>query len=147
MARIFEDFFGEWIEVGIFEQKLEGKTWNKIKFMDAIKQIKFDIKIALSEDIDKTIDKFNAVISAESGLFDEFILLVARYRHIRNESLRNTVSVVDESIELAKIRGGFIKIINEIADEDLDNDKKKACLLVIHQIANYYLSRDSNMQR
>lgn len=87
-----------------------------------IQSLKTELKLLLAEDIEKSILKFKELINPESNLFDEFVLMLGRYNDIKSEYIKNTVPLVEKNIELAKIRGTLIKLINELTPNDLDSN-------------------------
>lgn len=95
-----------------------------------IKPIKTELKLLLAEDIEKAISKFKEVIDSESNLFDDFILMLGRYNDIKNEYMRNTVPMVEKNIELAKIRGTLIKLINELSPSDVGSEIEEGLIII-----------------
>jgi|GEM_PF-3609346 len=86
--------------------------------------IKTEIKLLLAENVEKALSRFKEIINPESNLFDQFILLLARHNDIKNEYVRSTVSLVERNLELAKIRGTLIKLINELEEQDIGSIKE-----------------------
>jgi len=84
--------------------------------------IKTELKNLLADDIEKAISKFKEIINSDSKLFDEFILTLGRYNDIKSEYHRNTVPWVERNIELAKIRGTLMKLINDLDKLDFGED-------------------------
>lgn len=92
------------------------------KEIQMVKDIKAELKVLLADDIEKSISKFKEIIDPDSKLFDEFILALGGYNDIKSDYHRNTVSLVEKNIELAKIRGTLMKLINELDQSDLNEE-------------------------
>ena len=75
---------------------------------------KAKLKILLTEDIEKVFEELKSLISADSELFDDVIIALARYKDLLRADNNGMLSIIEKNIELNKVRGSVLSIINFI---------------------------------
>lgn len=81
------------------------------------------LKLKSTEDLEGTLKDLKTQISFTSYLFNDCILLVGRFMDIRDAFLKDTVARFDRNIELAKIRGALLELIDKLTSEDFETIK------------------------
>jgi len=90
-----------------------------------IVDIKARLKKLLQENLDKSLEELNEILSDKSPLYDDFIVVSSRLKQHNREVLQGSVSKDDKDKFLSTIIVALLKIINEISSEDIINHSKK----------------------
>lgn len=77
---------------------------------------KNELKLLLIKDIDEVTDALVKVISGDSPLFDNIVLVKARFSDLKREDNKGILHPVEKNIEMNKIRGSILYIINSLND-------------------------------
>ena len=88
--------------------------------MDNLLVYKFNLKLQLAEDVEAVLLILKTDLSFISPLFNEFILIYGRYIDIKNSANRDTISRFDRNLELAKIRGSMVDLVDKLAQSDIN---------------------------
>lgn len=72
------------------------------------------LKLLLTKNIESTISHLDDLISDELELFDELILAKSRLSDLQRKINRGVIPPIEENIEMNKIRGSVIHIINSV---------------------------------
>ncbi|MBK6621721.1 MAG: hypothetical protein IPG32_12900 [Saprospirales bacterium] len=76
-------------------------------------------KRALQESLDQLINQFFNLISPDSILHDDMVIIAGRHKQLERDSIRGTVDQDTKEKSLAQIRSGLLKVINDLKEEDL----------------------------
>lgn len=85
-----------------------------------IQKKKNELKLKSAEDLEGTLQDLKTQISFTSNLFNDCILLVGRFKDAKDAFLKDTVARFERNIELAKIRGTLLDLIDKLTSEDLE---------------------------
>jgi hypothetical protein len=81
---------------------------------------KNELKLKSVEDLEGALQDLKTQISFTSNLFNDCILLVGRFKDVKDAFLKDTVARFERNIELAKIRGALLDLIDKLTSEDFD---------------------------
>lgn len=75
---------------------------------------KKDLKILLTIDINNVLNQLKEIIPSESDVFDNFIIALSRHNDLLREINNGVLTPLERNIELNKIRGSILYIINSL---------------------------------
>lgn len=85
-----------------------------------IQKKKVEYKLRSADDLEGTLNGLKTEISFTSALFNDCILLIGRFKDIKEAYNKDTVGRFERNIELAKIRGALLEIIDKLTSEDFE---------------------------
>lgn len=83
-----------------------------------ITEKKVELKLKSREDLEGTLVELETSIGFASKLFNECILLGGRLKDLKEAYMKDTISRPERGIELAKIRGALLSLIDKLTVED-----------------------------
>lgn len=93
---------------------------------------KNELKLLLIKDINEVTNALLELTSGNSPLFDNIILVKARFNDLTREDNKGVLNSFEKNIEMNKIRGSILRIINSLNDsepiEDTSNLNKSKTL-------------------
>ncbi len=86
---------------------------------------KKELKILVAKSLEEGFTKLKSIVSGDSSLFDNLILAESRYNDLLREINNGVLSPIEKNIEMNKIRGATIYIINQLESLDPVNEHKE----------------------
>lgn len=85
-----------------------------------IQDKKKELKLKSTDNLEGVLMELKSQLNYTSNLFNEFVLLYGRYKDMKDAYTKDTVPRGDRNIELAKIRGSLLELIDRLTDNDFD---------------------------
>ncbi len=95
-----------------------------------MEEIKIDLKLKLRSNIEDVFQTLDECLKTDSKLFDNYILITSRYQELKRESENNLINYLDKNVELAKIKGAMMSLINDLDESDIETSDKLSSNLV-----------------